>query len=133
MWSRLQSIYYTQISCPGSCSSPLTFHEDKGRKTPGTGTSASSGTGAVNSNQSASGIGNSNRIRGGSAGGQKNNGTAGWGWKSFKSINGHINVFNLFWSVLCVAYTDQWTVISIIDWMDEWMNGWIDGWMDSRG
>ena len=58
---------------PGSCSSPLNFHEDKGRKTPSTG------TGTENSNRSASGGGggNSNRIRGGSAGGQKSNRTAG--------------------------------------------------------
>ena len=70
---------------PGSCSSPLTFHEDKGRKTPGpstgTGTGTVTGGGGGNNNRigsaSASGSGNSNRIRGGSAGGQKNNGTGG--------------------------------------------------------
>ena len=67
---------------PGSCSSPLTFHDDKGRKTPGTGPGPGR-VGGGNSNRigsasaSGSASGNSNRIRGGSAGGQKNNGASG--------------------------------------------------------
>lgn len=64
---------------PGSCLSPLNFHEGKGRKTTSTGAGNGTNSETGNSNRSASGSGsgNGNRIRGGSAGGQKNNGTAG--------------------------------------------------------